>query len=148
MDIRLIFILILFVVLMVAFGRNPMERHFHRSTFEESLEKKLDEDSKALNEGMTTSTLLQTPGAYPRPALPAANTAHPPGVAPTDIQSAGPGQPQVPEFFLQDGRRVFFSSNEAFIMGGDGTLQLLPDGVYTLQSGDTIIMRDGGRVAQ
>src|SRR5580704_7477750 len=147
MDIRLIFILILFIVLMVAFGRNPMEHHFHRSTFEESLEKKLDDDSKALNEGMTTSTLLQAPGAYPRPAEPVA-ASHPPGVAPTGIQSAGPGQPQVPQFFLQDGRRVFFSVNEAFIMGGDGTLAPLPDGVYTLQTGDTIIMRDGARVAQ
>lgn len=64
------------------------------------------------------------------------------------VSAQAAGEPQAPAFYLKDGRRIFFSGFTVFIMGNDGSILPLPDGRYTMQSGDTILIKDGKRTTE
>jgi hypothetical protein len=53
----------------------------------------------------------------------------------------------IPAFHMKDGRRVFFSGYQVFVLSNDGSLNPLPDGRYELKSGAPIIIRNGRRQA-
>ena len=57
------------------------------------------------------------------------------------------GQGNVPEYYLLDGRRVFFTGARVFTLAKDGQLTPLPDGQYTLRDGSKMLINNGMRQA-
>jgi hypothetical protein len=155
MDIRLIILAVVFVVLMVAFGHNPMEEPKDTrggDPFQRSLEDRLKQNNSMTSGsgygGMATNPVAQPmqpqqqqpktglglpPGSYPGMQQPSWNQSPPPKSAPE------------PAFYLTDGRRIFFQGYKVFTLATDGTLEPLADGNYALKDGTPIIMQNGER---
>jgi hypothetical protein len=160
MDLKFILLGMALVVALVVFGKNPMQRDQRTGDpFGYSIEQKLAQQKNLPGGGGNAmgppafgarsdqpAVVQPPPGSSPgtlrwtpltaRPALPAA-------------AAALPGQDaNAPAYFLQSGQRIFFAGVKVYTLESDGTLNALPDGTYTLQSGDSILIRNGKRQAQ
>lgn len=196
MDPKILLMAGLLVVLLVAFGNNPLEdgRPVVKDRFRQSLEDTLAKQNTAIDpnqQGILSSIIGDSapsqpmpggtigtapamglpgasipqgplpaqsgnpnnlPGSYPVQALPpnpfgaAADASTQQLATAVGNSAAGLAADQSPSFFLQDGRRIFFSGMRVFVLAKDGTLRPLRDGRYVMQSGDEIRIRNGKRV--
>ncbi|MBV8938894.1 MAG: hypothetical protein JO089_03525 [Alphaproteobacteria bacterium] len=144
-DSRVISFLVIFTVLLVIFGRNPLKKDLEQmqDPLGSSIEKKLSEPNYY-------HPTMPAPGAY------ATQTAQ--GTPPvqtyqgaTETMPPLPGtqisrQSLVPQYYLMDGRRIFFSGASVFVMGNNGELVTLTDGDYTLRGGRKMTIKNGRRL--
>lgn len=86
--------------------------------------------------GVRNPSAEVAPGQYPAPYTGAGQ-----GAAQPAATSSG-----APEYYLQDGRRIFFSGAQVMELRADGTLAPLEDGSYPLHGGGQIVIEGGVRV--